>query len=134
MRQTRDETYAIREEPDLLLVRQLVREAVKELGFRTLAQTKALTAVSELARNTLIHGGGGEMRLQILAEMTRDGLRLTFQDEGPGIEDVEQAMVDGFTTGKGMGRGLGGTKRLVDEFELTSTVGEGTCITVTLWT
>jgi len=125
---------AIRQETDLLLVRQLVRQRAAELGFRKLGQTKAVTAASEIGRNTLIHGGGGKMLLQTYVELARRGLRLTFEDHGPGIADVERAMTDGYTTAGGLGLGLGGTKRLVDEFDLASSVGMGTRVTVTLWT
>jgi serine/threonine-protein kinase RsbT len=128
------ETVAIRQETDLLLVRQLVRQRAAELGFRKLGQTKAVTAASEIGRNTLIHGGGGKMLLETYAEPARRGLRLTFEDHGPGIADVERAMTDGYTTAGGLGLGLGGTKRLVDEFDLASSVGMGTRVTVTLWT
>ena len=134
MRLIDSETVAIRQETDLLLVRQLVRQRAAELGFRKLGQTKAVTAASELGRNTLIHGGGGEMLLQTYAELARRGLRLTFEDHGPGIVDVERAMTDGYTTAGGLGLGLGGAKRLVDEFDLASSVGMGTRVTVTLWT
>ncbi|HJX67024.1 MAG TPA: anti-sigma regulatory factor [Polyangia bacterium] len=134
MRLIDSETVAIRQETDLLLVRQLVRQRAAELGFRKLGQTKAVTAASELGRNTLIHGGGGKMLLQTFVELARRGLRLTFEDHGPGIADVERAMTDGYTTAGGLGLGLGGTKRLVDEFDLTSSVGMGTRVRVTLWT
>jgi serine/threonine-protein kinase RsbT len=134
MRLIGSETVAIREETDLLVVRQLVRQRAAELGFRKLGQTKAVTAASEIGRNTLVHGGGGKMLLQTYAELARRGLRLTFEDPGPGIADVERAMTDGYTTAGGLGLGLGGTKRLVDEFDLTSNVGMGTRVTVTLWT
>jgi serine/threonine-protein kinase RsbT len=134
MRLIDSETVAIRQETDLLLVRQLVRQRAAELGFRKLGQTKAVTAASEIGRNTLIHGGGGKMLLQTYVELARRGLRLTFEDHGPGIADVERAMTDGYTTAGGLGLGLGGTKRLVDEFDLASSVGMGTRVTVTLWT
>jgi serine/threonine-protein kinase RsbT len=128
------ETVPIREETDLLLVRQLVRERAADLGFSKLEQTKAVTVASELGRNTLIHGGGGKMLLETYVELAHPGLRLTFEDHGPGIADVGQAMADGYTTAGGLGLGLGGTKRLVDEFDLESSVGTGTRVTVTLWT
>ena len=134
MRLIDSETVAIRQETDLLLVRQLVRQRAAELGFRKLGQTKAVTAASEIGRNTLIHGGGGKMLLQTYVELARRGLRLTFEDHGPGIADVERVMADGYTTAGGLGLGLGGTKRLVDEFDLASSVGMGTRVTVTLWT
>lgn len=134
MRLIDSETVAIREETDLLLVRQLVRQRAAELGFSKLEKTKAVTAASEIGRNTLIHGGGGKMLLETYVELARRGLRLTFEDHGPGIADVERAMADGYTTVGGLGLGLGGTKRLVDDFDLASSVGMGTRVTVTLWT
>ena len=134
MRLIDSETVAIREETDLLLVRQLVRQRTAELGFRKLGQSKAVTAASEIGRNTLTHGGGGKMLLQTCVELARRGLRLTFEDHGPGIADVERAMTDGYTTDGGLGLGPGGTKRLMDEFDLTSNVGMGTRVTVALWT
>ena len=130
----RSETLPVREASDILLVRQLVRECATELGFSVLDQTKLLTAASELGRNTLIHGGGGTMLLETFMKHDRRGLRLTFEDKGPGIADLEQAMTDGFTTKGGMGLGLGGSKRLVNEFDVISRLGEGTRVTVTRWT
>ena len=127
------ETVPVREESDLVLVRQRVKARAVELGFNVFGQTKLMTAASELGRNTLIHGGGGTMRLECFVNNERRGLRLTFEDQGPGIADLEQAMTDGFTTKGGLGRGLGGSKRLVDEFEVVSRVGEGTRITATRW-
>ena len=130
----RSETLPVRTEADILLVRQLVRERAAELGFGVLSQTKLLTAASELGRNTLIHGEGGKMILETFVESDRRGVRLTFEDQGPGIADLEQAMTDGFTTKRGMGLGLGGSRRLVNEFEVVSRVGEGTRVTATRWT
>ena len=130
----RSEILPVREASDILLVRQFVRECATELGFSVLDQTKLLTAASELGRNTLIHGGGGTMVLETLVTNDRRGLRLTFEDKGPGIGDLEQAMTDGFTTKGGLGLGLGGSKRLVNEFEVVSRVGEGTRVTATQWT
>lgn len=130
----RSETLPVRKESDILLVRQFVRECAAELGFGVLDQTKLVTAASELGRNTLIHGGGGTMLLETLVENDRRGLRLTFKDKGPGIADLEQAMTDGFTTRGGLGLGLGGSKRLVNEFAVVSRVGEGTRVTATRWT
>ena len=130
----RNETLPVREEADLLLVRQFVRERTAELGFSVRSQAKLVTAASELSRNTLIHGGGGTMLLETLVKNDRRGLRLTFEDKGPGIADLEQAMTAGFTTKGGLGLGLGGSKRLVNEFEVVSRVGEGTRVTVTRWT
>ena len=134
MRLIRSETVGIREEPDLLLVRQLVRQGAAERGFGKLLQTKAVTVASELGRNTLKHGGGGLMIMEALVDVARRGLRLTFEDHGPGIADVPLAMTDGFTTEGGLGLGLGGSKRLVDQFDLVTRVGLGTCVIVTLWT
>ena len=119
-------------EGDVVAVRRRVREVASQLGFSLVDQTKVVTAASELARNTLIHGQGGEMRLNQL-NGPRLGLRLTFEDKGPGIPDISLALRDGFTTGSGLGLGLGGAKRLVNEFEIVSRVGEGTKITVTRW-
>ena len=130
----RSETLPVREESDILLVRKLVRERATELRFSVLDQTKLMTAASELGRNTLIHGGGGTMLLETFVKNDQRGLRLTFEDKGPGIGDLEQAMTDGFTTKGGLGLGLGGSKRLVNEFEVVSRVGEGTRVTATQWT
>jgi serine/threonine-protein kinase RsbT len=128
------ESIPVRAEPDLPLVRRLVRQRATELGFGELDLTKLVTAASELGRNTLIHGGGGTMRVEALVENERRALRLTFEDQGPGIANLDLAMTDGFTTKGGMGLGLGGSKRLVSEFEVVSHVGEGTRVTVTRWT
>ena len=130
----RSEILPVREESDILLVRQLVRECATELGFGVFDKTKLVTAASELGRNTLIHGGGGTLLLETFVEKDRRGVRLTFEDKGPGIADLEQAMTNGFTTKGGLGLGLGGSKRLVNEFEVASHVGEGTRVTVTRWT
>ena len=127
------ETMPVRSENDVVQVRQAVRRWAAELGFSLVDQTKVVTAASELARNVLVHGGGGSVRLESLLEGARRGLRLTFEDHGPGIPDVELALRDGYTTGGGLGLGLGGSKRLVNEFEITSRVGEGTRVIVTKW-
>ena len=127
------DTLPVRSETDIVLVRQAVRKWAAELTFSLVDQTKIVTAASELARNTLIHGGGGTVRLEALAEGVRKGLRLTFEDQGPGIPDVELALRDGYTTGGGLGLGLSGSKRLVSEFNLDSRVGEGTRVTVIKW-
>ena len=127
------ETTDIRAETDVVLIRQTVRRRAAELGFSLVDQTKIVTAASELARNTLIHGGGGRMHVEVVHRTGRDGLRLTFEDEGPGIPDVAQALQNGFTTGSGLGMGLGGAKRLVNEFEISTRPGEGTRVTVTRW-
>ena len=109
-----------------------MREVSAQLGLSLVDQTKIITAASELARNTIIYGGGGAMQMQTL-NGPRVGLRLTFEDQGPGIPDVDLALRDGFTTGSGLGLGLGGSKRLVNEFEIVSRLGEGTRITITRW-
>ena len=130
---TRHETFPIRAETDVVLARQEVRKRATELKFGIVDQTKLVTAASELARNTLIYGSGGSMRMELLEEGLRRGIRLTFEDQGPGIADVALALMDGYTTGSGMGLGLSGAKRLVNEFELVSAPGEGTRVTVTRW-
>jgi len=118
---------------DIVLARQKVRQWSVELRFSLVDQTKLVTAASELARNALDYGQGGEMTIETLNSGARTGLRLTFEDHGPGIPDIEQAMRDGFTSGSGMGLGLGGSKRLVNEFHIESEVGKGTRITVARW-
>jgi serine/threonine-protein kinase RsbT len=118
---------------DVVLVRQAVRQWASELGFSLVDQTKLVTAASELARNAVIYGGGGTARLERIAEGSRQGLRVVFADNGPGIADVEQAMKDGFTTGTGLGLGLGGAKRLSDEFEIQSQPGQGTRVWFLRW-
>jgi serine/threonine-protein kinase RsbT len=123
----------IRGSEDIVLVRQAVRAWAIELGFGLVDQTKVVTAASELARNTLIYGGGGTVTLEALTDGVRRGLRLAFEDEGPGIKDIEQAMKDGFTTGTGLGLGLSGAKRLSSDFEIVSTLGQGTRVTITRW-
>src|SRR5581483_4418122 len=118
---------------DLAWVRQQVRRAAVGLGFDLVQQTKLVTAASELARNTLVHGGGGRLEIAVLEDGPRRGLRLSFVDTGPGIRDVDQAMTDGYTTGGGLGLGLSGAERLVQEFTLDSRPGEGTTVTITTW-
>ena len=127
------ETMPISAEPDLVRVRHAVKAWAVELRFSLVDQTKMVTAASELGRNTLVYGGGGSVRLEHLDENGRRGLRLTFEDQGPGIADLGRAMTDGFTTGGGLGLGLSGSKRLVNEFSIDSRVGEGTRVTVTRW-
>ncbi len=129
----KEETVAIGSDADVVRVRQLVRRRAQELRFSLIDQTKLVTAASELARNALEHGGGGEMRLEMVEDAPRSGLRLVFVDRGPGIANVELAMKDGYTTGGGLGLGLGGAKRLVNEFGIESTPGQGTRVTVTKW-
>ncbi|CAL9308372.1 anti-sigma regulatory factor [Streptomyces sp. SudanB52_2052] len=126
-------TLPIGSDADLAWVRQQVRQAAAELGFGLVQQTKLVTAASELARNTLVHGGGGQVRITPLDTGQSQGLRLDFVDSGPGIRDLEQAMTDGYTSGGGLGLGLSGAKRLVHEFEVDSRPGEGTTVTVTAW-
>jgi serine/threonine-protein kinase RsbT len=116
-----------------VLVRQAVRRWAVELGLSLVDQTKIVTAASELTRNAVIHGGGGTARLEALNDGNRSGLRLIVEDQGPGIPDIEKAMQDGFTTGTGLGLGLGGARRLSNEFELSSTLGQGTRVSITRW-
>jgi serine/threonine-protein kinase RsbT len=128
-----NEVLEIRTSTDVVQVRQSVRTLATSLGFSLIDQTKVVTAASELARNTLEHGGGGTARLESVTQGIRKGLRLTFEDKGPGIRDVSLALKDGYTTGGGMGLGLSGSKRLVNEFDIDTKVGEGTRVTVTKW-
>ena len=129
----KDERVAITSSSDIVKVRQVVRTWSVSLGFTLVEQTKMVTAASELARNALEHGGGGQVRLEVLQNELRQGLKLTFLDEGPGIADVQQALRDGFTTGTGMGLGLSGAKRLVNEFEIDSAPGRGTKVMIIRW-
>lgn len=130
----RDDLMPIAGGNDIVRVRQQVREWSIERGFTLVDQTKIVTAASELARNTLDYGGGGTCRIQALRDGARRGLRLVFQDEGPGIADIKQALTDGYTTGNGLGLGLSGARRLMNEFEIESAVGKGTTVTITRWT
>ena len=134
MQTLRDETQSVRSSEDVLLARQAVRIFAVEQRFSLVDQTKIVTAASELARNTVEYGGGGTMRLLMLEDGGRRGVRLIFEDKGPGIADVEGAMRDGFTSGKGLGLGLSGAKRLSSEFAIESRLGEGTRVTITRWT
>ena len=118
---------------DVVLARQRVRQWAVEFQFSLVDQTKLVTAASELARNALDHGKGGSMAMEALVNGGRSGLRLIFEDQGPGIPDIEQALKDGYTTGSGMGLGLGGSKRLVNEFSIESEIGKGTRITAVRW-
>ena len=126
-------TMPIAAERDIVLSRQQVRKLTQQLKFSLVDQTKMITAASELSRNTLVYGGGGEMRWEILANGPRTGLRLAFEDHGPGIPDIELALTDGWTSGSGMGVGLSGSKRLVNEFDIRTAVGAGTCVTIVRW-
>jgi serine/threonine-protein kinase RsbT len=129
----RQESLQIDSGEQLVNIRRAVRAKAEELRFSLVDQTRIITAASELARNTLQHGGGGSMTIEIVENGTRRGLRLTFKDQGPGIPDLELAMKDGYSTGSGLGLGLSGSKRLVNEFKILSKVGEGTEVTVTKW-
>ena len=129
----RSEVMPVRSSQDVVLVRQEVRAWAVSQGLGLVDQTKIVTAASELARNTVDYGGGGTVRLEALQDGGRKGLRLTFEDQGPGIPDIARALTDGFTTGTGMGLGLSGSKRLVNEFDIWSQPGEGTRVTVTRW-
>ncbi|HET6896756.1 MAG TPA: anti-sigma regulatory factor [Vicinamibacteria bacterium] len=129
----RDEQVSVRSEDEVVRVRQLAREWAVSLGFGLVDQTKIVTAASELARNTVIYGGGGTVRLQALNDGARRGLCLTFEDTGPGIADLQLALKDGYSTGTGLGLGLSGAKRLMSEFEIQSTPGQGTRVSVTRW-
>ena len=123
----------LRSEADIVASRQVVRQLAVALKFSLVDQTKMITAASELSRNTLVHGGGGEMRWNVIEDGLKRGLQLQFADTGPGIPDVNLALTDGWTSGGGMGLGLPGSKRLVHEFDLRSAPGEGTCVTITRW-
>jgi serine/threonine-protein kinase RsbT len=123
----------VRTEQDVVLARQAARQVAVACGLRLVDQTKLITAASELARNAVVYGGGGHMQWDVVQEGVRKGVRLEFVDEGPGIPDLEQALTDGWTSGKGMGLGLSGSRRLVDQFELDSAPGRGTRVTITKW-
>jgi serine/threonine-protein kinase RsbT len=129
----RHETHAVRTDVDVVKVRQKVREWAIQTGFSLIEQTKVVTAASELARNVLQHGKGGEVRLEALNSDQRRGLRLTFADEGPGMADIEQAMQDGYSSAGGLGLGLGGARRLSSEFAIQSEPGRGTTVVITRW-
>ncbi len=133
MRLVRQETLPIRTSADIVTVRQKIRAWAAELRFSLVDQTKLVTAASELARNTLEHGKGGEVRIEWVENEPRRGLRLVFEDRGPGIPDIELAMKEGYTTGNGLGLGLGGAKRLVNEFDIQSAPGQGTRIVAVRW-
>jgi serine/threonine-protein kinase RsbT len=129
----RTETYPLQSADDVVRVRQIVRGWSVELGFSLVDQTKVVTAASELARNTVTYGAGGTARLEALQEGGRQGLRVVFEDKGPGIPDVDQALQDGYTSGNGLGLGLGGARRLSNDFIIESRVGEGTRVTIVRW-
>ena len=133
MRVLNREVMPLKTSTDVVLARQRVRQWSVDLKFSLVDQTKLVTAASELARNALDHGQGGSMTVELLSNGSRAGLRLVFEDEGPGIADIDQALKDGFSTGSGMGLGLGGSKRLVNEFSIESEVGKGTRVAVIRW-
>jgi serine/threonine-protein kinase RsbT len=127
------ERLEVRSPDDVVRVRQQTRVLAIEAGLSLVDQTKIITAASELARNMIDYGGGGEVRMEVQESGGRRGVRLIFQDQGPGIADIQQALSDGFTTGSGLGLGLGGAKRLSNEFNIESTVGVGTKIAIARW-
>jgi serine/threonine-protein kinase RsbT len=129
----KSETRPVEGSDDVVGVRQLVREWAVAAGFSLVDQTKLITAASELARNQVQYGGGGTLRIEFLNDSAKRGVRLIFEDRGPGISDIEQALKDGYTSGGGLGLGLGGARRLVNEFEIFSRPGEGTRVTITRW-
>jgi serine/threonine-protein kinase RsbT len=129
----KSKTCPLQSEEDIVRARRATREWAAACNFGLVDQTKIVTAASELARNTIVHGHGGELRLEQLSEGARRGLRLTFTDRGHGIPDIELALKDGYTTGGGLGLGLGGAKRLVNEFEIDSAPGRGTKVMITRW-
>ena len=128
-----DDTMPVRTSDDVVRVRQAVRARAVAAGFSLVDQTKIITAASEIARNTVDYGGGGTLRIETLRNGQRRGVRLTFADQGPGIADLKLAMTDGYTSGNGLGLGLSGAKRLVNEFDVTSAPGQGTVVTLARW-
>jgi serine/threonine-protein kinase RsbT len=128
-----DDTLPVRASDDVVRARQAVRARAVAAGFSLVDQTKIITAASEIARNTVDYGGGGTMRLEVLRNGQRRGIRLTFTDHGPGIADLTLALTDGYTSGQGLGLGLSGAKRLVNEFNVTSAPGQGTTVTLARW-
>jgi serine/threonine-protein kinase RsbT len=129
----KEASFDLQSDVDVAIARRNVSSWARELGLTVLDLTKVVTAASELARNAVVHGGGGVMRLQVVRQANRQGLRVSFMDRGPGIPEVDLAMTDGYTTGGGMGIGLPGAKRLVNEFDLSSTPSGGTCVTIVRW-
>jgi serine/threonine-protein kinase RsbT len=129
----KNEKLAIRAADDVVRTRQAVRALALQAGFSLVDQTKIITAASEIARNTLDYGGGGELTLELLRDGVRRGLRLTFTDQGPGISDIDTALKDGYSTGNGLGLGLSGAKRLSNEFDIHSKPGAGTKVTLARW-
>jgi serine/threonine-protein kinase RsbT len=133
MTQTTTGEVPLRSEHDIVLARQLVRRLSQQLNFSLVDQTKMVTAASELARNALVYGGGGAMQWETILNGTRNGLKLKFADEGPGIPNLDLALTDGWTSGGGLGMGLSGARRLVNDFEIDTRVGAGTRVTITRW-
>lgn len=129
----KNEALTIQTSSDVVLVRNAVRQAAERMGFRHLDITKLVTAASEIARNALVYGGGGNAEIEVLQASNRSGLRLIFEDHGPGIADLQLALREGFTTGGGLGLGMSGSKKLVDDFAVDSEVGRGTRVTMTKW-
>jgi serine/threonine-protein kinase RsbT len=129
----KSELFELKASDDIVPVRQAARRLAVSIGFGIVDQTKIVTASSELARNTVDYGGGGTARVEVVQNERKTGLRLIFEDNGPGIADIQQALTDGFTSGHGMGLGLGGAKRLSHEFEITSKPGEGTRVSILRW-
>ncbi len=127
------EAIQIRQESDIVAVRQRVRTRAQQLGFSLVDQTKLVTAASELARNVYLHGGGGRCTIEVVQKQSRVGLQLVFEDQGPGIADLSTALHDGFSSADGFGLGLGGARRLVNEFDIQSAVGKGTRVVVVRW-
>jgi serine/threonine-protein kinase RsbT len=130
---TKTESLPLRAEQDIVLARQVVRRLTQELGFSLVDQTKMVTAASELARNAVVYGLGGTLTCELLTNGLRKGLRLRFEDHGPGIENLELAMTDGWTSGQGLGLGLSGARRLVNEFAIKTAPGQGTTVTIVRW-
>lgn len=129
----KSETFPVMSSADVVKVRQVVRQWAAEMKFSLVEQTKLVTATSELARNALEHGGGGSMLAEVVEDGVRKGIKLVFDDNGPGIADIELALKDGYTTGGGMGLGLSGSKRLVSDFQIKSEPGQGTTVTIIRW-
>ncbi len=130
---TNHETLSIQSSEDIVIARQKVRTVSAKIGFSVVGQTKIITAASELARNTLDYGGGGIMKIEELRNEVKSGVRLIFEDQGPGIPDIKLALTDGWTSGGGLGLGLSGARRLSHEFDLWSEVGKGTRVSITQW-
>ncbi|MBC9783829.1 anti-sigma regulatory factor [Heliobacterium chlorum] len=129
----KSDSLVVKSPQEIILARQKVREYARSLGFNLVDQTKLITATSELARNMVEYGGGGIVVIEHIDDQGQKGLRVTFEDQGPGIADLEMAMLDGFTTGNGLGHGLPGAKRLVNEFEIDSKIGLGTRVSIVRW-